>query len=209
MWPWAQPPQVTILDVTSYSHPNFLKESSCFDYIYVPPTGPTLNQLLSSAPLLYLNCSCQSLRPMFHSICWLLLGTYRAWFLADTPLTPQNNVSLRCLWVSSLPTFFSSVSWLFLIPPFQSPPSLLIPRRWKSFRALLSGPLSTYPWEVSSTPGLQLLPAAPCWLLERTSDVFACFCFKYFLSSPSWFSGGSICFSSEDLLLSLLSVWAV
>lgn len=73
MWPWAQPPQVTILDVTSYSHPNFLKESSCFDYIYVPPTGPTLNQLLSSAPLLYLNCSCQSLRPMFHSICWLLL----------------------------------------------------------------------------------------------------------------------------------------
>ena len=142
MWPWAQPPQVTILDVTSYSHPNFLKESSCFDYIYVPPTGPTLNQLLSSAPLLYLNCSCQSLRPMFHSICWLLLGTYLAWFLADTPLTPQNNVSLRCLWVSSLPTFFSSVSWLFLIPPFQSPPSLLIPRRWKSFRALLSASVS-------------------------------------------------------------------
>ena len=46
MWPWAQPPQMTILDVASYSHPNFLKESSCFDYIYLPPTGPTLNRLV-------------------------------------------------------------------------------------------------------------------------------------------------------------------
>ena len=63
------------------------------------------------------------------------------------PLTPQNNASLWRLWVSSLPTFLSSVSWLFLTPHFQSPPPLLIPRRWKSFRALLSGPFSTYPWE--------------------------------------------------------------
>lgn len=106
MWPWAQPPQVTTLRCHLLFTPKLLERILMLWLHLRTPTGPTLNQLLSSAPLLYLNLLCQSLGPCFiQYVDYFLVLT-----LLDSWLTlhwhPQNNVSLRCLWVVASPPSF-------------------------------------------------------------------------------------------------------
>ena len=89
MWPWAQRPQVTILDVSSCSHPNFLKESS---FTYLPWTYPQPTAIFctTAAPKLLLPRSKAHVSLNMSTTSWylpcLILGCLKChWLLRMMP----------------------------------------------------------------------------------------------------------------------------
>ena len=192
--------------MSSCSHPNFLKESS---FTYLPWTYPQPIAIFCTTAALKL------LLPRSKAHVSFNMST-TSWYLSCLILG-----CLKCHWLLRIMPHFGVCELAASPPSFHqfhgssSPPIFSLLLLCSSLgdgspSGLSSLALSPHTPERSCINTWALvITTCTLLLLERTSDVFACFYFKYFLSSPSQFSGDSICFSSEDLPLSLLSAWAV